>query len=591
MNASDIPSATCPPDIVQKGVTGTWRHLFVIAAVTLFVCWPVLVHGLPDLGNDSIVHALMDRCFDIQFWNGDLYPRWLADMNAGLGSPNFFFQPPVPAYAAALFWPLVAHYDPYGFHAIGLACVLAVLLSGVAVYFWGRSFASPPASLFAAVIYIILPYHLAVDMYTRGAASELWANVWVPLILLAVNRMVQGSKWALPGLIASYGLLVLTHLPTVLCFSLVPLGAAFWLAEDGKRIRTTLKTAIGLAIGAGIGAAYLVPGMLDKKNATDLGQMNSGWFDYRHWWLLGIHPLLDARTRLMILTLLTFAFAAVLGWIFWKSRFEANVRRQAIFQCAIGAIALLMTTQISAPVWSVIPSLHMLQFPTRFLQVFIVMVAGISALAFPYVFERRWRIAGSLAALLVCTWMVANVWAASMSFSVWRSIPDELATLYSKWRTFRHEDYSLWPRWTPALQINRFPAFDNYVAEHPPRASKLIDAATGSAIGQSTVESWQPRHVRLQISAPEPARFIVNHLYYPGWTGHVEGSNTLIPAVPSKTDGFIQLDVPKGNYYLILELRKEFAERMGDDVSMACIALLAAIAFWNVFQTRKQYAH
>ena len=583
MNASEAFSPS--PVIAEESAPGTFRHLAILTIFALVVCWPVLVYGLPDLGNDSIVHALMDRCFDIQFWSGDLYPRWLADMNAGLGSPNFFFQPPVPSYGSAIFWPLVANHDPYGFHAIGLSCVLAVILSGFAVYFWCRSFTSPAASLFAGLIYVILPYHLAVNVYTRGAASELWANVWTPLILLAVNRIIQGSKWGFPGLIASYALLVLNHLPTTLCFSLVPLFAALFLSEAGQRIRTAVKTAMAMAIGIGIAACYLFPSMLDQNN-INMADWVGGWFDYHRWWLFGIHPLLDARTRLMLLTVATLGFAATMFWVCWQSRPVGIIRRQVLFQGGVALAAFLMTTQLTLPIWSVVRPLHFLQFPTRFLQVFVVMVAGLAALGFPYLRQPQWRPARAFAAVLVFGWMIANVWAASMAFSQWRAIPQDLAALYSNWRTYRTEFYGV-TRWVPK-DFNRLPGFETFVASHPPRASELVGAGTGKRLSSPEIENWQPRRVILKVNTPAPARLTLNHLYYPGWNGRVEGSDRVLPATPSQPNGFIQMDIPEGRYNLILELGKSRAERLGDTVSLVSIALTIVLTMWAAFWRKRR---
>ena len=131
---------------------------------------------------------------------------------------------------------------------MGYGCVLAVALSGIAAYFWCRRLASWRAALFAVAIYIILPYHLAENMYNTAAAGQLWANVWPPLILLAVHRMAEGAKWAFLGLSVGYGFLALSHLPTTLCFSLVPLAATVFLAEPGQERRLFVKTVAAMAL-------------------------------------------------------------------------------------------------------------------------------------------------------------------------------------------------------------------------------------------------------------------------------------------------------------------------------------------------------
>lgn len=62
--------------------------------------------GFPPAGDDSVSHAVWFAHFSKQFWSGDLYPHRLADMNAELGSPVFFYYAPPPYYFAGLLSPL-----------------------------------------------------------------------------------------------------------------------------------------------------------------------------------------------------------------------------------------------------------------------------------------------------------------------------------------------------------------------------------------------------------------------------------------------------------------------------------------------------
>jgi len=36
------------------------------------------------------------KSFDSRLWSGGWYPRWLMNMNGGLGSATFYFYPPLP---------------------------------------------------------------------------------------------------------------------------------------------------------------------------------------------------------------------------------------------------------------------------------------------------------------------------------------------------------------------------------------------------------------------------------------------------------------------------------------------------------------
>ena len=78
-------------------------HIFIIVIVGLILTLPALFYGIFDAPDLIPYHLKWSKHFAEQFWQGDLYPRWLMDMNAGLGSPTFFFYPPIPYYFNSLF--------------------------------------------------------------------------------------------------------------------------------------------------------------------------------------------------------------------------------------------------------------------------------------------------------------------------------------------------------------------------------------------------------------------------------------------------------------------------------------------------------
>ncbi len=205
------------------------KHLIGIAAAGIVLALPVLILGIPIFSDDGVTHAMWYSRFSEQLWSGDLYPRWLMNMNGGLGSPVFFYNPPVPFFLTSLLRPLFAN-DPQGWHQVGVSCAIALVASGISAYFWLKEISDPKSAIVAAVLFMAMPYHLA-DLYMRGAMAELWAFVWLPLILFFTYRIARGRWFACAGLAVSYALLVMTHLPTTLIFSVVPIGYVLFTAN------------------------------------------------------------------------------------------------------------------------------------------------------------------------------------------------------------------------------------------------------------------------------------------------------------------------------------------------------------------------
>src|SRR2546421_10650946 len=105
-------------------------RLLIIIGVGCFATLPLLVYGLSLMSDDGATHALWYVNFSDQLWSGDLYPRWLSAMNNGLGSPVFFYYPPVPYFLTSFLKPLFAA-DPEGVHQLGISASIAVIASGI----------------------------------------------------------------------------------------------------------------------------------------------------------------------------------------------------------------------------------------------------------------------------------------------------------------------------------------------------------------------------------------------------------------------------------------------------------------------------
>ena len=81
-------------------------------------------------------HLKWSKHFVEQFWQGDVYPRWLINMNDGLGSPTFFFYAPIPYYFSSLFHPLFPN-DTSGWFQLSLSTSLAMVASGITAFICG----------------------------------------------------------------------------------------------------------------------------------------------------------------------------------------------------------------------------------------------------------------------------------------------------------------------------------------------------------------------------------------------------------------------------------------------------------------------
>ena len=139
------------------------RHLLTIVLLSLMLMAPAFWWGAG--GADLHAQSLWVRHFSRQFWQGEYYPRWLAGMFAGEGSPVFFYYPPLTYFFSALFSRLEP-LDAFGYYPMAACALLAVMASGVTFYIWAvEETGDSGAAMTGSLLYIAAPNHLAVNFY------------------------------------------------------------------------------------------------------------------------------------------------------------------------------------------------------------------------------------------------------------------------------------------------------------------------------------------------------------------------------------------------------------------------------------------
>lgn len=580
----------------RRELYGTALHLIVLAVLSLLLTWPVLIHGIPDLSHDGYHHARWAKQFCTQFWEGDLFPRWFTNVNAGFGGPSGFFSPPLANYVSSLFWPFIAHGDPQGWLAAGYPVVLGAILSGFTAYFWLLSFGNARAALLGSMLYVVAPYHLAIDVFLRGASLEFWVFVWFPLVLLSAEKLIRHSPWAIPGAAISFALAVLSHPTTSVCFVPIPVCYVFFFSEKKERVRNTSLMLASLLLGVGLSAAYILPAMLDQGKAmtqlyrTDILDYHNHWliqntYQLRHLlhWSSGASMssgndalLPSSKVRIIEFTTSTLLVAVLLFIV--NRRFETSPRqrRLALFWVTVALITVFLMNRPSSFVWSIAGFLQFLQFPFRLNIMLVVCVAALFPLAYPH-FRTPKVLTGLLCAFLVA-WLVIDVHSSTSNFSAIDVSGRQRQMVYQSWIRTQKDPAELWPKPGNIAAMSSNSRFDWFIATHPPQEVKLEEIDRQSS-GMAAVQSWQPRRIMIKIDALRRTVLQVNHFYYSGWQARIPGTSEQFAAYPS-SNGLLQVDIPKGSYDLALELPRDGAEQTGIVLSILSALMAGACAAW-----------
>ncbi|WP_070155376.1 6-pyruvoyl-tetrahydropterin synthase-related protein [Sphingobium phenoxybenzoativorans] len=339
-----------------------WPHYGLLTLVALVVMLPSFLYG-PGATHSVSFNYIWTSQFGAAMQQGDLYPRWLPDSFEGLGSPAFFFYPPLA------YW-LTGGLDALGLstlQAINMGAFLLLAASGIAMHLWLTHRGTHP--LVGSLIYMLLPYH-QLDFWVRGALAEFAAFVWIPLIALAIDRLPHRRGVLLLAL--SYAGLLITHLPTAMLagfFLITPLVAV--RAWPDRAILLSAASAGALAIA--LAGFYLVPA-LTLQDAISSQMLWTPGYQPAAWTIWTLSPGLMP------------CIALALAILAWPTRSVWAVIVVAGGMAALNLIFFL---------WD-IPPLGRAQFPWRLLG--IVEFAAVTALMTYYPSIVR---AGIAAALLI----------------------------------------------------------------------------------------------------------------------------------------------------------------------------------------------
>lgn len=515
----------------------------------------------------------MEQHFAAQFWAGDLYPHWLLDMNGGLGSPVFFYYPPVAYYLTSLLKPLFSS-EVYGWQQLGWSATLALCASGLCGYAWLKRATNREAAFITALLYIAMPYHLAINLYERAALAEFWAFVWMPLILFFVHDMSRRRLISFTGVALSYALLVGTHPPTTLMFSLIPLGYAYTIAEKRQRIFALALTAGAMAFGLCLSAVYVLPVLFMQRFVA----INDMLVDYRDNFLFSHLAPWDLEIEIHWAVWTTIALAAYTYKV--VARFGAEkVKRASAFWACVAAISFLMMLPLSNFVWWLLKPLQRIQFPWRFNSILCIAATGLVALALSSL-KRPLAVSTKLtlgfACLLALSWLPLTGWVVRQSYPVFN--PNEGMIAFSRQKLRERRDQPEYrPVWTRGFNER---AFEPLLQRIGKTGDSTVRVRVVEGAGEAIIERWQPRDIHLRVESAEGVVLHVGQFYYAGWAGHLDTTEGRLVVRPSPHDGVLRVEVPRGRHGVLLRLERRWPEIAGLLISLLSATVgLIALAF------------
>lgn len=529
----------------------------LLAAVAALICLPTLV-VFPN-GDDLPQHYWWTTEFAKGLRDGEFYPQWLSGAYAGQGSPVMFYYPPLPFYFSSLFTLLGT--DPLS--AIALSCWIALSLSGMSMYALSRSLVSRRYSLIAAAFYITVHYHL-FDLYQRSAYNEFWAFAWIPLVFHATYLVASGrSRYGPVYLASSYGLLLLTHLPSTLVVSIV---LPIVVLIQTRELRRLIVAASSAVLGAGMAGVYVSSVLFETEYLG--GVRGNSRPRYRDSFLLehlgaafktvplpssGVFDLFLLFSDWIALAFLI--LLAITTLVIWRAKnpaFRGN--RLLVAMWAAAVISFLMTVRLSLPLWIVIPRLRVIQFPVRWFVVTSVGASLLVAVSFAVLGSARRSLPGfaGLGIILTLNLAVSVLVIGKAAYQ-----PEAL-----RGRLAYYTDVLEYhPKW---WDKKKHPEFDFAAVVMKGGDADIVDIDASG-----TSQSYD-------VDARAQTTLNFRTLYFPGWTARVDGQ---IAEISPTTEGHIQLTVEPGEHRLTLDLEDTPPRRAGKIISVLSVLAVLSIFF------------
>ncbi|MFZ5845008.1 MAG: 6-pyruvoyl-tetrahydropterin synthase-related protein, partial [Patescibacteria group bacterium] len=500
-------------------------------------------------------HVARSANFYQSLTEGNLVPRWAANLNWGYGHPILMFLYPLPSYLASFFHFLGFSYVDSTKVTFGLAYIASIL----AMFFWMRRQWGVWPGVVAAIFYGFAPYRF-VDLYVRGAIGEHTAFVFPPLVGYGLLGLAKVKKVELLDLILTAGGvagLILAHNAVSLMF-LPVIGLYAWyllafVARDKKSF--ILVAASALFWGFMLAAFFWIPALLEGKytlrDIVTRGDFRNrfvpfSWFFYSPWNYGGAVQFSKQVGFSHWLTVLA-SF-----WLFLKTK-QKEIRWFLGGSLVIFFFSLFIMTGWSRPLWENLSILQKFQFPWRWLSV-TVFVAAAAAGGVAHLWGKKMRDVVFTIILVVTVIYTLPMWRPK----VYLQKPEDFYTGVYNSTTDTGESS---PRWSV-----------RFMEKRPKEVIEVAEGQASVTLGRRT--TTEHNYV---IKASTRARLVENTLYFPGWKVRVDGRQAEVEFQDPSYRGLMTFWVEEGTHEVSVRFGETKLRKAANLLALGAWGLLAGV--------------
>ena len=366
------------------------KYLWVLLILILPTFSLMLKNGIYTMHDFHVFRQQQfDKCLRERY-----FPcRWAADAGLGYGEPVFNFYGQFPYWVGQIFRTAGLQI----IDSVKINFILTLVLSAVAMFFLARRFWGNLGGTVSALFYVYAPYR-AVDVWVRGALSEAYSFVFLPVIFLSLDTFLQTrSRKSFFWLTLSLtGLLITHNLSFLMLAPFLGIWIVFRLWGKSWRPHLTHFFCLPLLVFL-LSSFYLLPVIFESFLVT-VGQTTQNYYNYRihfttlyqlfvsRFWGYGGSTWGPNDTMSFSIGHLHWVIAALLVITALVSKKLTHHKSLIIILSLMGLLAIFLTHGKSEIIWRLLPPLSFIQFPWRFLTFstfFLSLLSGAIALVFP----------------------------------------------------------------------------------------------------------------------------------------------------------------------------------------------------------------
>ena len=527
--------------------------VFWILIFSLLPLVPLLHAGLP-LTHDGQDHVARIANFYQSLKEGNLIPRWAANLNWGYGHPILMFLYPLPSYIASLF-------SRIGFSLVDstkLVFATTMVASGLCMYLWLGEAYGKRAGVIGALLYVFAPYRF-VDLYVRGALGEHVAFIFPPLILyfLYKNKFV-GASFALAALILSHNAIAIMFLPIIVLYGLYLL-----ICEEKNKMSFIIHYSLFIILGFALSAFFWIPAYFEGKyTLRDIVTSGEAMGRFVPWTRFLYSPWNYGQGDSLTKSLGFMQWAGIAGaLILIRKTKRQQVRIVLLSALGILFVSFYIMTSWSKSIWLAVRLLQDFQFPWRFLSVSVFAAAaagGISISALlPH--SKKLFIAFCLLTVLV-------------TIPMWH--PQAYAVHDASFYTGIYKSTTDTGESSPVWSV-RF-------MEHTPAAPLEVidgDARITNGFRSSTVHQYS-------VQVHRPTLFLENTVYFPNWNIYVDGVACEIQYQNPTYRGLMTFKMVPGTHSVRVVFENTKLRTVAGRISLVALAIIG-VAGSGVYLWRK----